>query len=295
MKRACVSVADQKMAVTADQKNGNTVLVGNEASNEDVPVATSDDVNETAPFHRNEAEASSDDDDRGEDPSPERSTRFLPERSVEQPVQAAPASLQTQKTSSAPTKTLPPASLLTKFSKQKQRVMEWVKTVVTGSRRLATDTFLLEIFALLFSASCLTAAAIVMWAFDGNPLPLLPSDLTLNAIIAGLAAASKSSLIFAVAATMSQYKWCWFQTRSTRRTRLEDLQTMDDASRGPLGSALLLFNHTALSLCSVGAVVVILALAYEPVIQQVVSYPIRPTNETTFAADTRQALAIYSA
>jgi hypothetical protein len=50
----------------------------------------------------------------------------------------------------------------------------------------------------------------------------------------------------------------------------------DAASRGPLGSATLLFTLRARPLASLGAVITILALAFDPFIQQIVQYPSIP-------------------
>jgi hypothetical protein len=51
----------------------------------------------------------------------------------------------------------------------------------------------------------------------------------------------------------------------------------DAASRGPLGSAILLFTLRARPLASLGAAITILALAFDPFIQQIVQYPSIPS------------------
>jgi hypothetical protein len=51
----------------------------------------------------------------------------------------------------------------------------------------------------------------------------------------------------------------------------------DAASRGPLGSAILLFTLHARPLASLGAAITILALAFDPFIQQIVQYPSIPS------------------
>ncbi|KAJ5750761.1 hypothetical protein N7533_007789 [Penicillium manginii] len=58
---------------------------------------------------------------------------------------------------------------------------------------------------------------------------------------------------------------------------LLDMQTLDSAGRGPLGSMASLFQKTRRSLASVGAAVLILLLAFDPFIQQIISYPTRLT------------------
>ena len=42
---------------------------------------------------------------------------------------------------------------------------------------------------------------------------------------------------------------------------------MDDAARGPLGSVTMILKNTILSVGSIGAVIVVLALAFDPFIQ----------------------------
>lgn len=74
---------------------------------------------------------------------------------------------------------------------------------------------------------------------------------------------------------MGQLKWTWFYATPKR---LIDIQTLDSASRGPLGSITTLFNGTRRSLASLGAVTIIFLLAFDPFIQQIISYPIRLTT-----------------
>ncbi|KAL1624687.1 hypothetical protein SLS56_007750 [Neofusicoccum ribis] len=54
-----------------------------------------------------------------------------------------------------------------------------------------------------------------------------------HALISVFAAFAKSALILPLTECISQYKWLYF---SRNQQRLQDLQTFDDASRGPLGS-----------------------------------------------------------
>jgi hypothetical protein len=49
----------------------------------------------------------------------------------------------------------------------------------------------------------------------------------------------------------------------------------DAASRGPLGSAILLLALRTRPLASLGAVITIFAVAFDPFIQQIIRYPSR--------------------
>ncbi|CEN61556.1 hypothetical protein ASPCAL08210 [Aspergillus calidoustus] len=53
------------------------------------------------------------------------------------------------------------------------------------------------------------------------------------------------------------------------------MQLFDTASRGPLGSLFILLEHKGQSLVSLGALVIVLALIFDPFMQQLLRYPVR--------------------
>ncbi|KAE8136997.1 hypothetical protein BDV38DRAFT_283388 [Aspergillus pseudotamarii] len=57
-------------------------------------------------------------------------------------------------------------------------------------------------------------------------------------------------------------------------------QAFDSASRGPWGSINILWSHRASSLASLGALITVLALVFDPFIQQILSYPTRQAIAT---------------
>ena len=140
-------------------------------------------------------------------------------------------------------------------------------------------TWWLEIFAAVFSLSCVTVNAAVLSAIDGRPyrtFHMKSIDITPNTFISIVSTFSKSSLLLAVSEGVGQLKWVFFQRHPHY---LVDLQTFDNASRGPLGSLVLLWRIRCKATgASVGALLVILALAIEPLTQQVLSYPSLITN-----------------
>lgn len=140
------------------------------------------------------------------------------------------------------------------------------------------DTWFYEILAIVFSLACFVSILGVLVAYNQRPAPSLSYGLTLNAIISILATASKSSLIFAIAECVGQLKWVWFYKR---RTQLDSMQLFDSASRGPLGSFMVISKHRGQSLVSLGALITILVLAFDPFIQQSLTYPIRNTVDVT--------------
>ncbi|KAJ5432121.1 uncharacterized protein N7458_011277 [Penicillium daleae] len=67
------------------------------------------------------------------------------------------------------------------------------------------------------------------------------------------------------------------------------MQSFDNARRGPLGALCLLFQHRGLSIASLGAIVTILAMALDPFVQQILSYPVQQTPGITAQATMSQA------
>jgi len=59
---------------------------------------------------------------------------------------------------------------------------------------------------------------------------------------------------------------------------LEEIQTFDDASRGPLGAAKLILQTSAFHLATLGGIVTILSLVMDPFAQQILSYRSRNVN-----------------
>jgi hypothetical protein len=162
-------------------------------------------------------------------------------------------------------------------------------------RRLLLDSWLCECVAMCFSIGCLAAIAFVVGSFDEEKIPLaqLHSGLTLNAIISVLSNASRAGLIFVVSATMGQLKWCWLR-KSGRR--IQDIQAMDDASRGPLGAFGALILWTGGSLAALGSIITLMMIAFGPFLQQLVEYPSRNVTQIdAFASAPRNLAYTYHA
>ncbi|KAL4901469.1 hypothetical protein BDW74DRAFT_170176 [Aspergillus multicolor] len=105
---------------------------------------------------------------------------------------------------------------------------------------LVLNTWLWEVLAMLFSFACLAAIVCILMIYSNNPRPNYSYGFTLNALISILATA---------------------------------------ASRGPLGSLLLVIQHKGQSLVSLGALITILTLMFDPFVQQILTYPTRQTVE----------------
>jgi len=136
-------------------------------------------------------------------------------------------------------------------------------------RRFSSRWWFWEITGLTISVSSLLAIIITLKVFDGKPLPDIPFGITLNTIASLLGAATKTTLLLVVSSALSQLKWLWFHERERE---LQDLQVFDEASRGPWG-AMILLKTSKLSLASLGALIVLLLLGFDPFIQQLITTP----------------------
>ena len=154
---------------------------------------------------------------------------------------------------------------------------------------LLSDTWLPEIAASMLSILCSIVIAILLFRWSGKEVPHMMKGITVNAVISILATTSKSAMLFVVATCIAQMKWIWF--RESRP--LEDIQTFDDASRGPYGSVYMLFHHSFLSLASIGAVITILTLAFDPFVQQSITYPSSLVSTLSSDATVKQAVGYF--
>jgi hypothetical protein len=152
----------------------------------------------------------------------------------------------------------------------------------------ALDSWLYECAALAFSVGCLVALAVMLGIYDGKETPHLPYNITLNALISVLSTAAKSSLLFAIVGILGQIKWAWF----TERRGLSDMQTFDDATRGPWGALVLLCSRSKRPLASLGAAITILALTYDTFLQQLVRYPVIYQSVFSEEATTKKATSL---
>ncbi|KAJ5361611.1 hypothetical protein N7541_002455 [Penicillium brevicompactum] len=158
---------------------------------------------------------------------------------------------------------------------------------LSARRNIIPDTWTFEGIAIIFSVLCFIAIVVVLQVYDQKTRPALHYGITLNAIVSILTTASKSALLFVVGECIGQLKWVWFYKGDERR-KLGDMQLFDSASRGPMGSLIMTFQHRGASLVSLGGIVLVCALAIDPFMQQILVYPLRPT---VIAIGTQRAAA----
>ncbi|KAF2466299.1 uncharacterized protein BDR25DRAFT_268730 [Lindgomyces ingoldianus] len=137
-----------------------------------------------------------------------------------------------------------------------------------------------EAGGLCLSILCVALIAAIMFSMHNRALPDWNLPIQPNSLIAVFSTIAKTALLVTIAECISQLKWAYFQ----KPRNLNELQVFDDASRGPWGSLVFLWKTggTAL-LASVGAVLTILLLLFEPFAQQVLEFPSRLSvlkNET---------------
>ncbi|KAJ5758703.1 hypothetical protein N7520_005859 [Penicillium odoratum] len=138
----------------------------------------------------------------------------------------------------------------------------------------------LEILSCLTSIVFFTAIIVVLWYYDGRPMPEWPYGITLNALVSVLSTVMKASMTFIVAEGLAQLKWSWFRGGN----KLSDLALLDAGSRGAMGSLLVLFRTMPRHLVTFGCLVLVVATATDPFVQQVMSIKDRPVRTSGHSA-----------
>jgi hypothetical protein len=97
----------------------------------------------------------------------------------------------------------------------------------------------IEITCMATSFGLFIAAFIVLRIWDHHPLPNLRFSITPNAIIGLLASFGQLFLMIPVSSSIGQLKWL----QALQKRPLKAFQALDEASRGPWGSFLLLVRR----------------------------------------------------
>ncbi|CAG8935249.1 unnamed protein product [Penicillium salamii] len=134
--------------------------------------------------------------------------------------------------------------------------------------KLVSDLFIWEILAMLLSSGLLVAIVVLLDKYENKPQPNW-KYVSLNSVVSWLSTVSKGCVLFCLSEGIGQLKWVWF----TRKSRpLVDLGTFDGASRGIWGCAGLVWTLRAKHFAALGSLAVILALAFDPFIQNLIHY-----------------------
>lgn len=134
-----------------------------------------------------------------------------------------------------------------------------------------TDGWGVELLSWTVSVLCLFAIFVVLESHRGKPLPEWPFSITVNSLVSVFSTGAQMAMMEPIVQCISQLKWLWFFQKPQRLT---EFQNFDDASRGPTGSLILLGKLRGFHLVSLGAALTIISIAFGPISQQIVSFPL---------------------
>lgn len=109
-------------------------------------------------------------------------------------------------------------------------------------KHLFTDTWLLEIGALILGICAFVVIIVLLAQYDGKQ-QFQWHGVTLNAVVSVLATIARIGIGVPIAEALAQWKWMHF---SKGYEPLGDFDLLDDASRGTRGSILLLWEKRSL-------------------------------------------------
>ncbi|EXJ73220.1 uncharacterized protein A1O5_02980 [Cladophialophora psammophila CBS 110553] len=149
---------------------------------------------------------------------------------------------------------------------------------------MSLDNWAWELSAALLCICILSAIAAILFVYDNRPVPDLPDGLTINAIVSLLAGFAKAALLAVLASAIRQEKWLWFIGKPRP---LNTVDAFEEASRGPYGSVLLILSRRGSLRALLAASVTVLALGFEPFLQQVLNTVVRDTAISSQPASIR--------
>ncbi|KAK5653985.1 hypothetical protein OQA88_7661 [Cercophora sp. LCS_1] len=128
----------------------------------------------------------------------------------------------------------------------------------------------LVILSLVSSFVLLGGLIGLLLAFDGQPI-FDSGVVTLNTLVAIITTGYRASITHVLGFVVSQSKWVAF---ANGRRRLLDLDRIESAGQGPLGSMLLLFNTKVkgIGIIRFGALLTVVSIAIDPFAQQLLQY-----------------------
>ncbi|TRX97846.1 hypothetical protein FHL15_001056 [Xylaria flabelliformis] len=125
-----------------------------------------------------------------------------------------------------------------------------------------------ELVWMLLSLASLATSVGLLATQDGRRLDAWTAFFTLNTFVSILAQVSRTALAFGISSSLGQSKWNLFSASSGS---LALFDAFDQASRGPWGSVGLACRLQLRHVATVGAVVVITLLSYEPFVQATIT------------------------
>ncbi|KAK4106310.1 hypothetical protein N658DRAFT_414522 [Parathielavia hyrcaniae] len=126
-----------------------------------------------------------------------------------------------------------------------------------------------ELLSLAFSIGCLISIVAILFTYQDRPQTDWHGGfLSITGTIAIFSTAANLTTGLAIGACLSQYKWLHFRKSPHKLT---DLDLIEEAGRGPLGSLILLVKQP-FGLATIGAVVVMLSAMFDVFVQQTVTF-----------------------
>lgn len=155
--------------------------------------------------------------------------------------------------------------------------------ISTSTKSRIRGSWMVESAGALLSILCFAAMLGVLIPVNGRPITSWPSIVSPNAVISLLSTIGKAALLLPITAAISQLKWVSVQNRVNT---MENLDTYDQASRGPLGSLWLLYHFRLRPmLVAWGALLVVISVAVDPFTQlllHVEPHMTQPKNDKAF-------------
>ncbi|KAK1996497.1 hypothetical protein LX36DRAFT_610623, partial [Colletotrichum falcatum] len=156
------------------------------------------------------------------------------------------------------------------------------KTLFERATSLFGDWYYVwEVFGILVSGLAIIAICMVVHRFDQKEVPKWeskvpgkkePFRLTINSLLSMLSVLGSTCAMIPVTKSLGQLKYLWFMEQDRK---LADLEVFDSASRGKAGSAMLIWKLRFKHLAVLGGLASLLALAYGPFVQNLLTFSIQ--------------------
>ncbi|CAG7566181.1 unnamed protein product [Fusarium equiseti] len=134
------------------------------------------------------------------------------------------------------------------------------------TRTISPQRWGLEILSVTASLTLFIGMFVIFFTMQDKPVSEWPFPISINAAIAVLSTACTAAMMHNVSAFIGQLKWLYLKTRPCQ---LDNIQTFDEASRGPYGSLMFLFK-ASWNMATLGAIITILRLGFSPMAQGVI-------------------------
>ncbi|KAE9977934.1 hypothetical protein BLS_001026 [Venturia inaequalis] len=154
-------------------------------------------------------------------------------------------------------------------------------------RRWFVEWWLMEIVSWFFGAICMSVIAIFLATLDGKPDPRQHMGISISAFISIFSGFTKSALLLPTAEALGQLKWDWFREQGEKDGKKNDFERLDSASRGSLGSLILLVRTRRVTLASIGAAIILLSLPLDGFFQRIATYPVATVPDPSVATVAR--------